>query len=68
MAEDHRCDIFQFWEGAISDSKLGTIPVYVPNLMDSASKLLDKVTMNRIIHQAIPELDNVIKKVSDRAP
>ena len=38
-----------FWEGAISDSKLGTIPVYVPNLMDSASKLLDKVTMNRII-------------------
>ncbi|MCB6473813.1 site-specific DNA-methyltransferase [Coprococcus comes] len=52
-----------FWEGAISDSKLGTIPVYVPNLMDSASKLLDKVTMNRIIHQAIPELDNDIKKV-----
>ena len=51
-----------FWEGAISDSKLGTIPVYVPNLMDSASKLLDKVTMNRIIHQAIPELDNDIKK------
>ena len=52
-----------FWEGAISDSKLGTIPVYVPNLMDSASKLLDKVTMNRIVHQAIPELDNDIKKV-----
>ena len=31
--------------------------------MDSTSKLLDKVTMNRIIHQAIPELDNNIKKV-----
>lgn len=52
-----------FWEGAISDSKLGTIPVYVPNLMDSSSKLLDVVLMNRIIHQAIPELDNNIKKV-----
>lgn len=52
-----------FWEGAISDSKLGTIPVYVPNLMDSTSKLLDKVTMNRIIHQAIPDLDSNIKKV-----
>ena len=52
-----------FWEGAISDSKLGTVPVYVPNLMDSASKLLDKVTINRIIHQAIPELDSNIKKV-----
>ncbi len=52
-----------FWEGAVSDSKLGTIPVYVPNLMDSSSKLLDKVMMNRIIHQAIPDLDSNIKKV-----
>ena len=52
-----------FWEGAISDSKLGTIPVYVPNLMDSSSKLLDTVLINRIIHQAIPELDSSIKKV-----
>lgn len=52
-----------FWEGAITDSKLGTIPVYVPNLMDSTSKLLDVVMMNRIIHQAIPDLDAGIKKV-----
>ncbi|MBQ7767358.1 MAG: site-specific DNA-methyltransferase [Oscillospiraceae bacterium] len=52
-----------FWEGAISDSKLGTIPVYVPNLMDSSSKLLDTVLVNRVIHQAIPELDSSIKKV-----
>ena len=52
-----------FWEGAITDSKLGTIPVYVPNLMDNSSKLLDVVTMNRIIHRAIPDLDSSIKKV-----
>ena len=52
-----------FWEGAISDSKLGTVPVYVPNLMDSSTKLLDKVLMNRIIHQAIPDLDSNIQKV-----
>ena len=26
-----------FWEGAISDSKFGLIPVYVPNLMDSST-------------------------------
>ena len=52
-----------FWEGAISDSKLGTVPVYVPNLMDSSSKLLDVVLMNRIIHQAIPDLDPSVKKV-----
>lgn len=52
-----------FWEGAVSDSKLGTVPVYVPNLMDSSSKLLDVVLMNRIIHQAIPDLDPSVKKV-----
>ncbi|HPE94895.1 MAG TPA: site-specific DNA-methyltransferase, partial [Bacillota bacterium] len=56
-------DLDSFWEGAISDSKLGTIPVYVPNLMDSSTKLLDVVLMNRIIHQAIPDLDNSVKKV-----
>lgn len=52
-----------FWEGAISDSQIGTVPVYVPNLMDSTSKLLDKVMMNRIIHQAIPDLDSNITNV-----
>lgn len=52
-----------FWAGAISDSKLGTIPVYVPNLMDSSSKLLDTVLINRVIHQAIPDLDASIRKV-----
>lgn len=52
-----------FWAGAISDSKLGTIPVYIPNLMDSTSKLLDTVLINRVIHQAIPELDASVKKV-----
>ena len=53
----------QIWTGSISDSKNGTIPVYVPNLVDSAQKVLDKVTLNRIIHQAIPELDSSVKKV-----
>ena len=52
-----------FWEGAISDSRLGMIPVYVPNLMDSTSKLLDVVTMNRILHEAIPDLPAGVKKV-----
>lgn len=53
----------EFWEGAISDSRLGTVPVYVPNLMDSTTKLLDVVLMNRILHEAIPDLDSSIKKV-----
>lgn len=52
-----------FWAGATADSKLGTIPVYVPNLMDSSSKLLDTVLINRVIHQAIPDLDASVRKV-----
>lgn len=52
-----------FWAGAISDSRLGIVPVYIPNLMDSTSKLLDTVLINRVIHQAIPELDASVKKV-----
>lgn len=61
MKNDDSVD--EFWEGYISDSKLGKVPVYVPNLMDSSSKLLDEVMMNRILHEAIPELPSDIKKV-----
>lgn len=53
----------EFWEGSINDSKLGMVPVYVPNLMDSASRVLDKVLINRIIHEAIPELPDNVQKV-----
>jgi adenine-specific DNA-methyltransferase len=52
-----------FWAGAIHDSRLGLVPVYLPNLMDSSAKLLDEVSMSRIIHQAIPDLDADVGKV-----
>ena len=52
-----------FWEGSISTAQDGMVPVYVPNLMDSSSKLLDEVLINRIIHQAIPDLPASVKKV-----
>ncbi len=53
----------EFWEGAIHDSRLGLVPVYLPNLMDSASRILDEPLLFRIIHQAIPELPSEVKKV-----
>lgn len=54
----------EFWEGAIMDSALGMVPVYMPNLVDqSSSRLLDVVMMNRILHEAIPDLDSTVKKV-----
>ena len=45
----HDSTLDSFWAGAITDSKLGTIPVYIPNLEDSSSKLLDMVLINRLI-------------------
>ena len=30
----------EFWEGVIEDSRHGIVPVYVPNLLDSTTKLL----------------------------
>ena len=53
----------EFWEGAIHDSRLGLVPVYLPNLMDSSSRILDEPLLFRIVHQAIPELPSDVKKV-----
>ena len=52
-----------FWEGAINDSKLGLIPVYVPNLLDHSTKVLDIPMMNRIINEAVPDLPENTKQV-----
>lgn len=52
-----------FWEGAINDSKLGLVPVYIPNLLDHSTKVLDKPMMNRIINEAIPDLSDNTKQV-----
>jgi len=46
----------KFWEGSIVDTKYGMMPVYLPNLLDSSTRLLDKVLMNRIIREALPDL------------
>ena len=53
----------KFWEGSIVDTKNGMMPVYVPNLMDSSSRLLDVQLMNRIIREAMPDLPDDTKRV-----
>ncbi len=55
--------ISNFWAGVINDSKEGIIPVYIPNLMDSGTKILDIVLVNKIINGEIPELEDGIRKV-----
>ncbi len=52
-----------FWIGAINDSKIGLVPVYVPNLLDNGTKVLDIPMINSIINGAIPDLPDSVKKV-----
>ena len=53
----------KFWEGSIVDTYHGMMPVYLPNLMDCSTRLLDKVLMNRIIRKALPDLPEDTKRV-----
>ena len=53
----------KFWEGCIIDTKYGMTPVYLPNLMDGTTRLLDKPLMNRIFHEAMPDLPEDTKRV-----
>lgn len=52
-----------FWFGSIVDSKLGTMPIYVPNLLNSQEKVLDIPQMNQILNQELPDLENVKKVI-----
>ncbi|MDE7420333.1 MAG: site-specific DNA-methyltransferase [Muribaculaceae bacterium] len=51
------------WVGNITDSTYGSSPVYLPDLMDSSSRVLDIVTLNRIINDAMPQLSPNVKRV-----
>lgn len=51
------------WAGSIHDTKVGMQPVYLPNLMDSSTRLLDTALMNRILKEAMPNLPDETKKV-----
>ena len=53
----------KFWEGSIVDSQNGMTPVYLQNLMDVTTRVLDKPLMNRIIHEALPDLPENTKRV-----
>lgn len=51
------------WIGSIMDTTYGSSPVYIPDLMDSSSRVLDIVTLNRIINDAMPQLPPTTKRV-----
>ena len=55
--------ISKFWFGAVQESKKGTVPVYVPNLIDSKEKVLDIPIINKIVNQELQNLEIDVKKV-----
>ena len=55
--------IGSMWVGSITDSTYGSSPVYLPDLLDSTSRVLDIVTLNRIINDAMPQLSLNVKRV-----
>lgn len=55
--------ISNFWFGAMTEAKLGTVPVYVPNLLNTQEKVLDIPTINTIINQELQNLEVNAKKV-----
>jgi len=54
-----------FWSGAFNDSRLGLVPVYLPDLKDHTTKVLDIPLINRIVNGdgAMPDLPDKVKKV-----
>ena len=55
--------ISNFWFGAITKSKEGIVPVYVPNLLNTQEKVLDIPAINTIINQELQNLEVNAKKV-----
>lgn len=53
----------RFWAGSITDSQKGRMPVYLPNLLDSSKRVMDKTEMNHIIREALPDLKEDVKQV-----
>lgn len=53
----------KFWAGSITDSQKGLMPVYLPNLLDSSKRVMDKTEMNHIIREALPDLSDDVKRV-----
>ncbi len=57
-------ELGSFWAGAFNDSRLGLVPVYLPDLKDHTTKVLDIPLINRIVNGAIPELPEKVRKVA----
>lgn len=52
------------WAGSITDPQIGHIPVYLPNLLDSSSRVLSLPDVAAIVREELPDLPEDTKKVA----
>ena len=52
------------WAGSITDPQIGRIPVYLPNLLDSSSRMLTLPDVAAIVREELPDLPEDTKKVA----
>lgn len=52
-----------FWSGTFTDSKLGTIPVHLPNFLPGKRPMVDEAFLNLLVHEKLAAVPDGTKKV-----
>lgn len=52
-----------FWSGSITDSKLGLIPVHLPNFLPGKRPMVDDAFLNVLVHEQMAAVPDGVKKV-----
>lgn len=55
--------VSDFWSGSITDSKLGMIPVHLPNFLAGKRPMIDEAFLNVLVHEQMAALPDGTKKV-----
>ena len=52
-----------FWSGVFTDSKLGTVPVHLPNFLPGKRPMVDEAFINLLVHEKLAAVPDGTKKV-----
>lgn len=52
-----------FWSGTFTDSKLGTVPVHLPNFLPGKRPMVDEAFLNLLVHEKLASVPDGTKKV-----
>ena len=52
-----------FWSGTFTDSKLGTVPVHLPNFLPGKRPMVDEALLNLLVHEKLAAVPDGTKKV-----